>query len=118
MPHIGDYIRTVCPFCNAFWPLLEKSSAEYDILAKRMLKLAKLPTNCRPNEKKNDWDSRTKAPGKLVDDTDRDDFPQLTEAEMRDMTMVVYQLKQADSYTEEHTDENGQYEIIVHIKEE
>ena len=44
-------------------------------------------------------------------------LPQLTESELRDKTMWVYQLKQTDSYTEKHISDNGQYKIMVHKEE-
>ena len=46
--------------------------------------------------------------------TKLDNFPELTEGELRDLTMRIYQLKQAKSYTDEHIDEKGSYEIIAH----
>ena len=64
------------------------------------------------------WDSRSKAAWKTIDESYLSDFPQLTEAELRDMAMGVYQLKQADSYTEKHTSETGQYEIVIHEEDD
>ena len=48
-----------------------------------------------------------------IDDTKLDNFPELTEDEVRVQTMGMYQLKQAKSYTNEHFDENGSYEIMA-----
>ena len=48
----------------------------------------------------------------MIDEADLSDFPELTA--VRDKTMGVYQLKQADSFTEEHTTDNGHYIIMVH----
>ena len=58
-----------------------------------------------------------KSQWKTIDETDLSDFPQLTESELRDKTMGVYQPEQADSYTEEHISDTGQYKIMVHKKE-
>lgn len=58
-----------------------------------------------------------KSQWKTIDETDLSDFPQLTESELRDKTMGVYQLKQADSYTEEHISDTGPYKIMVHKEE-
>lgn len=118
IPCIGDYVRIVCSLLNAFRPVLVKNSESDEVLAKRMLQLAKLPNKLKDKVEKKGWDSRAKAPWKAIDDANLEDFPQLTEAELRDMTMGIYQLKQADSYTDEHTTEAGQYEIMIHKEED
>lgn len=41
------------------------------------------------------------------------DFPTLCEEELRDLTLGVYQLKLARSYTAEHLDEDGDYIIML-----
>ena len=38
----------------------------------------------------------------------------LSEEKLRELTIGVYQLKQAKSYTNEHLDDNGEYEIHIH----
>ncbi|XP_062588938.1 uncharacterized protein LOC134250590 [Saccostrea cucullata] len=40
-------------------------------------------------------------------------FPQLSEEEIRELTMGVYQIKLAKSYAQEHLDKDGNYEIYV-----
>ena len=40
-------------------------------------------------------------------------FPQLSEEDLRSLTMGIYQLKQSYSYSVEHCDEEGLYEIYV-----
>ena len=114
IPYIGDYVRIICATCNAFKPPLFQTSEEDDIVAKRMLALSKLPNQLKQQVEANGWDTRVKTQWKVIDEADLTDFPQLTESELRDKTMGVYQLKQADSYTEEHTTDSGQYIIMVH----
>ena len=54
------------------------------------------------------WDKKVKNQQfKLVD------FPELTENELRDLTMGIYQLKKAESYTEEYFDDNVLYDIMA-----
>ena len=79
-----------------------------------MLQLSKMPNMMKQNVEQYYWDTRVKSQWKTLDETDLSDFPQLTDSEIRDKTIGVYQLKQADSYTEEHTTDTGQYEIMVH----
>ena len=50
---------------------------------------------------------------KKIYDTKLDNFPELTEGELRDLTMAIYHLKHAKSYTDGHFDENGSYEIMT-----
>ena len=67
----------------------------------------------------NGWDTRVKSQWKTIDETNLSDFPQLTESELRDKTMGVYQLKQADSYTEEHPTDTGQVSMkLWYIKKQ
>jgi len=42
------------------------------------------------------------------------DFPKLTLNELRNLTLGTYQIKQAKSYTEEHFNDSGLYELLVH----
>ena len=41
------------------------------------------------------------------------DFPRYTEADIRALTLGVYQVKLAKSYTQEHLDADGGYDILV-----
>lgn len=45
------------------------------------------------------------------------DFPQLTLHELTHLTIGSYQLKQAQSYAEEHTARDGMYQLFVHRQE-
>ena len=51
---------------------------------------------------------------KNVNEVSLNDFPKLTEAELRDIALGLYQLNQARSYTQEHLPDNGSYNISVH----
>ena len=60
------------------------------------------------------WDKKKRVILKKIDDTKLDNFQELTEDELRDLTMGIYQLKQAKSYTDEHFDEKVSHEIMAH----
>ena len=66
---------------------------------------------------KSGWDKK-RVICKKIDDTQLDNFPELTEDELRDLTMGIYQLKQAKSFTDEHFDENGSYQIMAHKEDD
>lgn len=42
------------------------------------------------------------------------DFPKLSEEDLHEITLGVYQLKQARSYTQEHLSADGSYDISVY----
>ena len=44
---------------------------------------------------------------KKIDDTKLDNFPEFTEAELKDLTIGIYQLKQAKSYMDKHFGAKG-----------
>ena len=48
-----------------------------------------------------------------IADTKLDNFPELTEDKLRDLTMGICQLKQAISYMDDHVDKKGSYEIMA-----
>lgn len=48
----------------------------------------------------------------LVDDI-APEFPRYDETELRELTLGVYQLRMASSYTKEHIDVDGKFEIFV-----
>ena len=82
-----------------------------------MMALAKCPNKLQDKAMKNGWDIKREI-WKMINDTKLDNFPEKTGDELRDLTMGIYQLKQAKSYTDEHFDENGSYEIMAHKKED
>ena len=117
IPYVGDYVRIVCSLCNAFRPPLVTSSESDGILAKRMMVLAKSSNTLQGKVFKHSWDKK-RVIWKKINDSNLEDFPELTENELRDLTMGIYQLKQAESYTDEHFDDNGLYEIMTHKEED
>ena len=55
---------------------------------------------------------------KKIDDTKLDNFPEFTEAELKDLTIGIYQLKQAKSYMDKHFGAKGSYEIMAHKEDD
>ena len=79
--------------------------------------LAKCPNKLQDKVMKSGWDKK-RVIWKKINDTKLDNFSDLTEDELRDLTKGIYQLKQVQSYTDEHFDENGSYEIMAHKEED
>ncbi|GBP93237.1 hypothetical protein EVAR_68244_1 [Eumeta japonica] len=61
---------------------------------------------------------RKKAIWTKLTDTDLQDFPRLTWDELRQLTIGIYQLKQSQSYTQEHLNEEGMYSIYIHREDD
>ena len=45
-------------------------------------------------------------------------FPQQNETKLRELTMGIYQIHQAKSYTREHQNESDKYEIFVNREQD
>jgi hypothetical protein len=50
---------------------------------------------------------------KVDSDNVTPEFPKYNETELRQLTLGVYQLRMAKSYTQEHVDANGGYDILI-----
>lgn len=117
IPFAGDYVRIVCSLCNAFRPPLVTSLESDAVMAKRMMDLAKSPNKLQQKVTDNKWDKK-RTIWKSMDASEMPDFPELNEEELRDLTMGVYQIRQAKSYTKEHQTDDGKYEILVNKEQE
>ena len=51
-----------------------------------------------------------------IESTDLTDFPELSLDDIKEITMGVYQMKQARCYTNEHLTEDGLYELLLFIE--
>lgn len=113
IPWIGDNVRIVCAMCNRYRPSLVTNTTEDEAIALKMLSLAQKQNNLEIrvqaenlNQKKTAW--------KTLDASDAaNDFPCLSETDIRNLTLGVYQLKQAKCYTFEHLDTEGDYSVSV-----
>lgn len=110
VPYIGDYVRIVAAICNAFRPprILEDESAA--IIGQRMLSLSKQRNDLAEKVEDENW-SRKTVIWEKIDENAVTDFPRLTFEELKELTLGVYQLKQASSYTTEHFNDDGMYEL-------
>ena len=66
-------------------------------MAKRMMTLAKSDSMLHQKVIENKWDKRRNI-WKPMDASEMPEFPQLNEEELRNLTMGVYQIRQAKSY--------------------
>ncbi|XP_062613816.1 uncharacterized protein LOC134275563 [Saccostrea cucullata] len=115
IPFIGDYVRIVGSLINAFRPSLASDSDDHLEISRKMLEKSKITTNPLKDLFINSSGKRILS-NKMskIDAADAvPDFPKLSENYLRSLTFGIYQIKQASSYSREHLDEEGGYEIFV-----
>lgn len=107
VPAVGDFVRIVCSLCNAFRdPLTPVNDQNSPLIEKMLQKLLFLQEN-------NLIHKRTLFKELQEDDPDLDNFSKLSMESLRDITLGVYQVKQAPSYSKEHMCD-GSYNIMIH----
>lgn len=116
IPYIGEYVRIVSAFYNAFRPPRVTDSPSDVIIAERMLRLSRMPNVLQQRVEREGW-SRKRVMWQLMDADTLSDFPKLTMEELTQMTIGSYQIKQAQSYTEEHIADDGIYQLFIHRQE-
>ncbi|XP_052099022.1 uncharacterized protein LOC127733747 [Mytilus californianus] len=114
IPYIGDNVKLIGAICNKYKPPLSTGEKDNDqILAAKMRVLSR---------KKNDLQERVEREGlhrricswkKIDADDSMPCFPMLSEEELRNITVGVYQLKLAKSYTQEHLNDESEFIIMI-----
>lgn len=82
-----------------------------------MLRLVNKPNILQEKSEKEGW-SRKRVIWQSMDANTLPDFPKLTLDELGQLTISIHnhQLKQARSYTKEHINEDGMYQLSVHLQ--
>lgn len=116
IPYIGDYTRIISSICNKYLPPLCSSEKENDeLLAAKMLHLSKQKNELQAKVEESNLDKRSSVNwDPLEGDNSVQDFPVMSEEDLRNLTLGIYQIKQAKSYTREHFDSEGEYQIFLH----
>lgn len=114
IPHIGDDIKLVAAICNKYKPPLNSGNQEEDqLLAAKMKMLASKGNALYERVVEEKLDRRIAAWKNMDSENVVEGFPTLSEEELTNITVGVYQLKLARSYTCEHLDEDGDYIIML-----
>ena len=79
--------------------------------------LAKSASKLQQKATDNKWDKK-RTIWKTMDVSKMPDLPQLYETEIRDVTVGVYQICQAKSYTKEHQSGAGKYDIMINKEQD
>jgi hypothetical protein len=111
LPHMMIDLRIAAAILNAYHPNIQSDVGDGDMIAEQMLlrsdkgnSLAEMVQTLGLNRKSAQFQS--------IDGNDLQ-FPELTEADLRFLTLGGYQLRLAPSYYAEHIKMNGRYEIGV-----
>ena len=111
VPFIGDILRIVCALSNKYLPALSQSLESDDAEAHHMLQLSS-NSNALQEEIVSCGLEKRRAIWEPVEVAWIDDFPRLTEDQLRAVTCGVYQLKISPGYIQEHL--QGDAEISIH----
>ncbi|XP_052078126.1 uncharacterized protein LOC127716083 [Mytilus californianus] len=110
---IGDLVKITGGILNKYKrPLV--CNPEHEEVAKKMLDRSVLQNSLQTYVEENNLIRRRtvylpiNASGTVLEN-----FPKLTEEILRDITLGIYQLKQAPGYTREHLSESGNYELLL-----
>lgn len=117
IPSIGDFVRIICALCNRFRSTFSptENSDTLDQLTLTMLQKSKEPNRLLQYLQENELLNKRTVYTELKDcDHILHNFPKLSLDDLRNITLGVYQLKQAASYTKEHLTDCGLYELFVH----
>jgi hypothetical protein len=109
IPSIGDDFKFVCALINTYKPPRVKINADRDNLAEKMLDLLNKKNSLKRMVEKNNY-KRMNRNNKSFN-VNQLNFPALSLDYIKELTLGVYQLKQAKSYTQEHLNDNGLYEF-------
>lgn len=112
LPYVHDYLRIVCAITNAYHSRLILNTSNDVEIARVMLERQK--TKNVLEKKLDDKDfQKAKKWEKMEVSKVAPDFPVLTQSQLQDLLLGVFQLKQAKSYANEHINDDGAYEILV-----
>ncbi|XP_041357860.1 uncharacterized protein LOC121374814 [Gigantopelta aegis] len=114
IPYTGEFLQVIGAICNKYGKPLVSSDSQSENIASYMLEKAEEGNHLQKYLEDNDL-LKKKSLFKNLDDAtvELQNFPKLNMDQLRDITIGVYQLKQASSYSREHVDDNGEYAVMV-----
>lgn len=113
IPYVADYVKIVCALMNKYWPETNTEDAEKEEqLGCKMLHLSK-QQNVLHERIKSDGLEKRSCRWEKTSASSVLEFPRLSEEDIRNLTVGVYQLKLAPSYTREHLDSDGSFDVLI-----
>ena len=104
--------QIVCVIINPYHPRLIRDTGYDDEMAGMMLERANKKNALETSLDDNKFQKILKWT-KMKGIEAAPDFPKLSQAQLEELTLSVFQLKQAKSYTNEHINDDGCYEIMI-----
>ena len=118
LPLVRDYFSIICSLINRFSHVYVSDTSKDNKLAEKILNLLKETNELQKYVKQLKDDSEKKLKWAALDASGSiNDFPRLSLDSLMDLTLGVYQLKQAKAYAIEHIDPDGTYEVKVAMQE-
>ncbi|XP_062615097.1 uncharacterized protein LOC134276823 [Saccostrea cucullata] len=113
IPFIRDYVCLVAALCNKYRQPLNAGNPENDVILAAKMKYLASQTNKLQERVESEGLHRRVKSWTPINAADSLDFPCLSEEDLCNLTIGVYQLKLAKGYTAQHMDEEGDYVIMV-----
>ena len=118
LPLVRDYFWIICSLINRFSHVYVNDTSKDNKLAEKMLNLLKETNELQNYVKQLKDGSEKKLKWVTLDASGSiNDFPRLSLDSLMDLTIGVYQLKQAKTYAIEHIDPDRTYEVKVAMQE-
>jgi hypothetical protein len=119
IPYIGEYVSLVSAIVNKYCKPLNPSRVDGELTGCKMLYLS-TQNNCLKERIERDHLERRPSNWLSVSSAGDcfNDFPKLQEDDLRQLTLGVYQLKLAKSYSVEHLNTDSSYEMFVNKQDE
>jgi hypothetical protein len=112
LPYVHDYLRIVCAITNAYHSRLILNTTNDAEIARVMLEREKKKNLLEKKLDDKDFQKAKKWERMEVNKA-VPDFPILSQSQLQDLLLGIFQLKQAKSYANEHINDDGVYEILV-----
>lgn len=114
LPVVSDYFSIVCSLINRFSNVYVNDTSKDDKLAKKILGLLNETNELKKYVKEMKDGTEKKLKWTALDASEAvKDFPRLSLDHLMDLTLGVYQVKQAKAYAIEHIDPDGAYFVKV-----
>jgi hypothetical protein len=118
VPVLADYFAIVCSLMNRYSNLYICDTSKDYALAKKILGLVNETNKLETYVKQIKDDHEKKLKWTALDASNAvNDFPRLSYDDLMELTLGVYQLKQAKAYALEHIDPDGGYEVKLAMAE-
>ena len=115
LPAVGDLFQIACALINRFCPPIFEQSAKHDRILEKIKALRGMVNRLQDEVKEKELDKRRTF--KKCEPGDVPTFPIVTEDDLFELTLGIYQTRNAESYTINHLHKDNLYEMFIHKEE-